>query len=479
MKKLNKNEILELIDVRFHSKLLSCEYEVDIIDVADIDLSKRVDILLKIELINALSSDNVELYEYYKELYLESIALFTDHTFIEPGNSNKNTQDDYLNSFINLYENIKTKGFDFSIGVIPFSGNTPLDGAHRTALAYVFNCKLSIVKIDVDPVDYGIDFFYKKGASERLIHVFASLLIKYDKTVRAAVIWPTSGFGIKNAQEMFGDTYIFGKEMKLTEVGVNNLCISAYKKESWIGGDSDYWKGAWGKSTACFDDNQTIITLFKPSYVGQDLEIKNKIRRSRNGTKHCVHSTDGSDDTADIINCTFPVKSELYLNSIKIKEMSKLRMYISNNDLYTHIVSGSSFMGVLGIRENEDVDTISTSSSASHNSYAQFFSKSIDSLFLIEECQYKFLDIRFLDLDELLKFKLKRNENKDIDDVKLIKFFINKKNNGLANKYLLVKRLLSQKIMRFKRRISRKFITFLKWIELYDAARWVYKKLFF
>lgn len=478
MKELKRNDIVNLIDVRFHSRLASHEYKIRKVNARKIDLSKRADILLKIELIDAYSNNNVELFEYYKRFYLESISIFTDNTFVEPGNSRKKSQEDYINAFVGLFERIKKNGFDFDLGLIPFSGEVPLDGAHRTAIAYLLDSELSVVDIDYDSVDYGISFFYDRGASEKLISTLALLLAKYCEGLRVAIVWPASGFDLNSIVKMFDGTNLFGKELYLTENGVNNLCVNAYKNESWIGNDYNGWQGSWKKSAECYAENATFIILFKPNYSGQDLEIKNKIRNLRAGTKHCIHSTDGKEDTVDIVNCTFSTKSESYLNAISMKELSKLRMYISRNGLENHIVTGSSFMGVLGIRSGNDVDTISLDGTASHNIYSGLFSKSIENLFSIDDCKYKFLGVTFLNLEEVSHFKHRRNENKDIDDVRLVNIFLSSKSRGVVGAFLVSKRMMNQKITKCKRILVRNIIVILKYFSLYDIVRRTYRKIF-
>ncbi|ENM5860097.1 hypothetical protein NTE23_004068, partial [Vibrio mimicus] len=147
MKILSKNDALKLIDSRFHDKVIDTTLISSEINAREIDFSKRVDILLKIELIRAYSTCDNDLFEYYKKLYFETISLFTDNTFIEPGDTNKKSPSDYISIFTDLYDNVKKDGFNFSIGVIPFSGGTPLDGAHRIAIAYLLNANISIIDI--------------------------------------------------------------------------------------------------------------------------------------------------------------------------------------------------------------------------------------------------------------------------------------------------------------------------------------------
>lgn len=477
MNVLSKDEALKLIDSRFHDKIIDSELICSEINVREIDFSKRVDILLKIELIKAYSTCDNDLFEYYKELYFETISLFTDNTFIEPGDANKKSPSDYISIFTDLYDNVRNDGFDFSIGVIPFSRGTPLDGAHRIAIAYLLNYNVSIIDIGASPVDYGISYFNHRGASDILISELVSLLLKYEKKIRAAIIWPAVKIDLKTVVDSFGGTFVFSKRLSLNENGVNNLCVSAYKNEPWIGDYKNNWHGAKGKSTYCYAENDTTIIIFKPSYVGQDLEIKNQIRSLCGGTKHCIHSTDDNEDTLQIASCTFPVNSEKYLNAINLKEISKLMSHLFQKNIMHHIITGSSFMGVLGIRNSSDIDTISLDQKGDHNIYKHMFSKKIESLFSIGVCHYEFLGLKFLSLEETLFFKKQRNEKKDSDDIKLINMFLSNKTKKFYDMLLILKTRFRQKIRRLKFFLIQKFIFILKKTHLFNLVKRVYAKI--
>lgn len=477
MKVLSKDETLKLIDSRFHDKVIGTTFISSEINAREIDFSKRVDILLKIELIKAYAACDNDLFEHYKKLYFETISLFTDNTFIEPGDSNKRSPSDYIGIFIELYDNVKKYGFDFSRGVIPFSGGTPLDGAHRIAIAYLLNSNLAIIDIGFSSVDYGINYFSHRGASDSLISELVSLLVKYDNNIRAAIIWPAVKIDLKTVVNSFGDTYLFGKRLSLNENGVNNLCVSAYKNEPWVGSDKNNWHGAKGKSAYCYAENDTTIIIFKLSYAGQDLEIKDKIRSLCGGTKHCIHSTDGNKDTFEIVSCTFPVHSEKYLNAISLKEISKLRKHLMEKGIANHIITGSSFMGVLGIRNSFDVDTISLDQKGEHNTYKHMFSRKIESLFSIGACYYEFLDLKFLSLEEILLFKKQRNEKKDNEDIKLINMFLSAKTKRFYDFVLIFKTGLRQQKRHIKTFLIHNLIFVLKKIRLYAIVKGVYSKI--
>lgn len=125
MKVLSKDETLKLIDSRFHDKVIGTTFISSEINAREIDFSKRVDILLKIELIKAYAACDNDLFEHYKKLYFETISLFTDNTFIEPGDSNKRSPSDYIGIFIELYDNVKNMVLIFQEELFHFQEGLP------------------------------------------------------------------------------------------------------------------------------------------------------------------------------------------------------------------------------------------------------------------------------------------------------------------------------------------------------------------
>ncbi|EKO5170322.1 hypothetical protein P0I94_002580 [Vibrio vulnificus] len=472
MQELKSNQLLRLIDSRFHPYIKGDEFTCKQIDPRTIDFTKRVDILVKVKLIESYVAKDFELFNYYKGLYLKTISLFTDGSFIEPGDSNKKSESDYVSKFLSLYESIKNNGFNFSDGVIPFSHGIPLDGAHRIAIAYVIGLQLPIVELDINPVDYGIKFFSERAGDDEIDAELVELTLDFYSDIRLAVIWPKASLDLNEVKALFKTSLIFYKSLKLNENGLNNLCISAYKDEAWSGDASNQWAGSWAKSSLCYSDSDTTIVLFRPEFSGQDIEIKNSLREKNDGSKHCMHSTDYPYDTRNLSKCTFFRRSELYLNRIQLSELSALKKQIAISGEENDLIVGSSFMSVLGIRESNDIDTLNIDGKGSHNEYINYYSGSVRVLGI--KSVYYFLGVKFLDLDEIKKFKIKRAEKKDTDDLKLIDSFFNNELNSINSILLVNKRKFMQSIQSNKRRTILASLNVLKSIGIYNFIRKIY-----
>ncbi|EDK29034.1 hypothetical protein VSWAT3_10616 [Vibrionales bacterium SWAT-3] len=472
MLKLENSKLLSLVDSRFHPYLQGDDLPCSYLDVKRIDYTKRVDILVKIKLLESYDSGCLDLLEYYKELYLETIYLFTDGSFVEPGDSNKKSKNDYVSSFISLYENIREQGFNFSDGVIPISNGVPLDGAHRVAIAYVLNIELPVVEIDIKPVNYGIEYFSERDAKNHIQSPLIDILTDFFDDIRIAIIWPKAKLGFSDVKSLFGESYVFSKSLNLNENGLNNLCVSAYKDESWAGDLRNNWDGSWAKSSLCYSNDATSVVLFRPLYKGQDLEIKNALREKNFGSKHCIHSTDFKYDTQNLSKCTFSKNSEQYLNNIQLSKFSALKKEIEVEGLCGDIIVGSSFMAVLGIRKNNDIDTLNLQGSGSHNDYISYYSSAVNILRF--KSIYRFLDVDFLDLDEIRIFKNNRCEKKDIDDIKLIDLFFKGNSKSLTSKLLVKKREVTQSFQRKRRRTILVLVDILKKVGLFHTVRNIY-----
>ncbi|HFQ5395552.1 TPA: hypothetical protein ACGUP1_004377 [Vibrio vulnificus] len=472
MQESKSNQLLRLIDSRFHPYITGDEFTCKHIDPRTIDFTKRVDILVKIRLIESYVAEDLELFNYYEDLYLRTIGLFTDGSFIEPGDSNKKSKSDYVSNFLSLYESIKSNGFNFSDGVIPFSHGIPLDGAHRIAVAYVIGLQLPIVELDINPVDYGIKFFSERAGDDDIDAELVELILDFYSDIRLAIVWPKASLDLNEVKALFKTSLVFYKSLKLNENGLNNLCINAYKDEAWSGDASNQWAGSWAKSSLCYSDSDTTIVLFRPQFAGQDIEIKNSLREKNDGSKHCMHSTDYPYDTRNLSKCTFFSRSELYLNRIQLSEFSALKKHITINGKESDLIVGSSFMSVLGIRESNDVDTLNIDGTGSHNEYIDDYSGTVRVLGI--KSVYCFLGVNFLDLDEVKKFKIKRAENKDIDDVKLIDSFFKNELNSLSSILLVNKRKFMQSIQRNKRKMILASLNVLKSLGIYDLIRKIY-----
>ena len=110
MKTINKIDkyFANVIGIDNNTKLVEEE-----INAKDLIVSNRIDLIAKLKYIESIDK-NINT-SFYKDLYKETLSCFSDGTFMEPGNKNKNSFDSYIKSFNKMIKDIKINGFKLYI----------------------------------------------------------------------------------------------------------------------------------------------------------------------------------------------------------------------------------------------------------------------------------------------------------------------------------------------------------------------------
>lgn len=436
---MNKNTLYKLIDSRFHhleilDKEITYKHPKEFID------KNRIDLPIKIEYIKSIIEDSDT--QYFRSIYQKTINYFSDGLFYEPGDSKKNTFQDFDDIFLKLYLNIKEAGFLLEKGVIPLSKDgVILDGAHRVAIAYLLNIKIPTIKLNVKSPDFGINFFKRKGATHREILDFIKINTMHNKKLRTAIIWPYNCSNIDNIQSLYSNI-IYTGSMNLNLNGIRNLCLLCYSEESWVGNYLNNWSGIKNKADSCYNkDRNTIFFIYEKAPNQDDISLKEKVRNLTDGSKNNIHTTDNIEETKYLLNTLLRTESEFLLNNLNLKSLSKIYESISLAKVDTKkiLVTGSSVLSLLNIRDNNDIDILheksihieSSSILGSHNEYQHLYEKKINLLIQNPLFHYNFLGIKFIDIHNLSVFKSNRHEKKDILDIKLINRAIKKEDGNL------------------------------------------------
>ncbi|HHQ6568762.1 TPA: hypothetical protein ACSTJX_003648 [Serratia fonticola] len=480
-----KSSIYDLVDVRFHRYIDFDDIgksRVKMIRARDMINHKRVDIIVKIKYLEALISQDAYDLSYFESLYIETISLFTDGNFVEPGNAEKNSKEKFIQTFKNVYKSILEFGFNYEQGIVPISeSGVPLDGAHRLAVAYLLDLEVPTITLRNIHCDYGLSFFAARSSNDILLSRLVLLLADFEKKLRVAIFWPCANVTAEDIDENFKNSYIFKKELELNENGVNNLCLTAYEDEKWIGSPENCWSGVWNKSRECHTIGyKTIIVLYESSGINDDLLLKKKFREAKGKGKHSIHSTDSIQEAQKIINTIFVPYSDKYLNNINLRGLKKVVAFLDKEkiDVKSVIITGSSVLDFFNIRHSNDVDFIYKETEKydaniykmSHNAYQDYFSSPVNKLFLYNEFTFYFFNIHFLAIDELSYFKKMRNESKDNDDLVLIKEFISD-TVSYKNKFIKIKRNVIIRYNALARIFKRNAIELLKITRSYELAR--------
>lgn len=491
-KKINiKGKIDNYIVTSFNIDLTK-KYDVEYIKARDLVTANRIDLIAKIKYIEAI--DKGYNTNFFEDLYRETIAAFSDDTYKEPGNKEKNSFKKYIKVFNELINEIKINGFDIDKSIIPVGkNNTIMDGAHRVSIAAYFDLEIPIVRFDQVEIKYDADFFKMKQMNLEYINYLIFEFCKLKNNIYAVCLWQKCSFddvsnSIKKIKENFNVVYNY--KINLNYNGLKNLMIQIYNKHDWVGSYKNHHKGVLTKVDNCYSENKEInIILVEANNIDDILKLKNNIREKVNIGNHSIHSTDNIEETLQLLSLTINENSVYGLNNYDPDKyyqfnimFEKLKETIKKNNIPIDdlVVDSSSIMALFGIRENEDIDIIISEKYIdlfdeigldNHNNQISFYNNSIDDLLYNPSNYFIYNEIKFLTLDNLLIMKKNRNEQKDKEDVILINntLFSNKKSKNF-------KILLNKKIRKLKRKTKKYFIDFFKKIGCFEMCRRLYKK---
>lgn len=439
MVKISKEQVSEKIDSRFHNKLSSSQYEIKTIPARELLSHRRVDIYVKMKLAEAWLNSDSEREKYYQNLYLETIKIFTRNSFVEPGDSNKSSAQDFVDSFKALFFELQ-ENYDEDLHYIPISGNnTPLDGAHRIAILALLNRNVKAVVVNEVEAEYGLKHFEKHGANIDLIQKLATIALDFDSTLRVAVVWPNGVHKYKDIIKEYGDALVYTYSLNLSKNGINTLCAIAYKNEEWTGKSGEAWQGARRKGKHCFKFGQpTKFMIFETRGEARDIELKESIRKICGGGKHSIHSTDNVEETKDIVKITLMPFAKVILNKLRLKTVAKCINSLDIDYKNQSVFTGSIALELFSMREANDIDVISIDANVKHseevglhNDYMHWYPSDLILYFEDPSLTYNIMGYRFISLNEVLGFKTNRDENKDKRDIRAINYF--KAKNGIVS----------------------------------------------
>lgn len=470
-------------------------YEMEKIDANQLITKDRIDLVAKLKYIE-YREKGYDL-TFIKELYTAHIEAFSHGTFIEPGNDDKNSIDKYFETFDSLIDDIKNRGFDETISVIPVgSNNAIMDGAHRVAIAAYFNLKVPIIYFNNISVTYDTKFFQDRLLDKKYIDYLVTEYCKMKKNVYFVCVWPKAKGQLQREKMNFlineSCEIIYKKNIKLNYDGLKSLIIQIYSGQDWIGCIQNDFSGARNKVNACYD-NSEIITVYVLECESFDkvLKLKRNIGDVFNTGNDSIHIADTQFDTIRIANLLLNQNSVNFLNAGKPNYYTQFNRKINKfkASLIKHhfsldefIIDSSSTLGLYGLRNVEDIDFVTVSNGyeileedhiKNHHDCIQYYKTTADNLVLNPNNYFVYNDLKFITLDVLKVFKKNRNENKDKLDIKLIDNMVKKKD--YIHLFLPKMKKNIKKNIRNSKYIWRlQIVKLLKKFDMYELVRNIY-----
>lgn len=483
---LNQSEIFNLVEPHFHEYIVESSYSIRTLPAINFLTHSRFDLAFKLLYLDFLDK-NVD---FATEAYKQHIRAFSLGKYTEPGNDNKNSIDAFYREFKNVYNSIKTHGFDRTKTLIPLSeNNNILNGAHRVASAIKLNKQIDCIQLPVPDLYYDYKFFYERNVPTEMLDAAALKFLEYASDVYIACIWPTAQ-GHDEEIEQVIPNIVYRKNISLNYNGAHNLISQIYTGEHWLGTANNNFLGAQGKLIECFKKQGPVrIVAFQAESLDKVLQIKEDIRQLFNVGKHSIHITDTKEEAINTAQLVFNDNSIHFLNHAKPNtfqdfhtKLSIVKEFLTINNISTNdfVLDSGIVLAAYGLRKANDIDffipqalsiAVHMSGFEPHDSELQHHKKRKEELIYNPKNYFYFQGLKLISLNQLFLMKQSRAEQKDINDCKLMHELINtSKFQSYLNK---AKRNISyQKII-----VKTKVIQFLKTSGLYNPARSVYKRI--
>lgn len=378
--------------------------------------------------------------DFYKKLYENNIYIFNGcKEPIDPTNPDskaKNNINDFINEFNFLIEDIKTNGYNKNYP-IPINNNTLINGSHRLSICKYFKKKPHIQKINMDCRYYDFKFFY--GMESKYKDHMALEAIQYNKNIRCMILYPNCKINnIISIINKYGFLF-YQKNFILNKNGLDNLIKECYRGEDWIGGL--YSTNSMSKTKLCNGENSTTIFLIDMYDINKLIQMKEECRKIFNKGKNSLHVSDHTEDTFRISSSVLNDNSIFFLNNgtNDISNNNKLNLQIYFNEVKFNkqfCLTSSLVMELFKIRNARDVDYINRNDyiikegdiGIHDKEWLKYYPTNKDDILFNPDNYFYFNGHKIITLNNVLKMKKNRNEEKDKIDISLI-------NNFYANIY--------------------------------------------
>ena len=126
------------------------------------------------------------------KLYLEHIKVFNPDGK-EPGRDDKTTFDSFVKTFDALIEDMRTRGFNENLSIVPLDKDGLfLDGAHRVAAAAFFDKEVTVARFpDVKrKCEFDYNYFLSRGLHRSTADTIMQEMLRWKDNIYVACLWP-------------------------------------------------------------------------------------------------------------------------------------------------------------------------------------------------------------------------------------------------------------------------------------------------
>ncbi len=256
-----------------------------------------------------------------------------------------------------------------------------------------------------------------------------SLIIVWPKGCEKVSLQATESFIGKYA-EIF-----MSKKIPVTKLALKTIVVQVYEGEIWLGGGYNRFKGAEVKTKECWSNIGQVYVFAVKGLPKEIAECKELFRELTGLSNSACHSTDTNEEYVKLLAF---FENENSLHFLKHGNIFKYKGLYENIVAYRNIIgdrgdfviASSTVLELYGLRKSRDIDYLttdkqfhySTQNIGNHENCLQYYSKTAKELVENESNYFWIWGVKVISLENLLEFKIKRNEYpKDVRDVAMIK----------------------------------------------------------
>lgn len=389
-----------------------------------------------------------------KNIYKERTSAMTGRKLSEQGSADKNSFDDFIAVLDNLIEDFQNDRFDIERTLVPVDKDyVPMDGAHRVACAAYFSKQIKVLRFPDREYQFkGYQYLRHELLPSTIADYMALESIRWHEDLFVFFLWPQAHLDatkLKKAQDMiYANTDVmYDVEYKLSYTAVRNLMIQIYGHMDWLGNIDNEFRNVLMKVDEVWAANGKVqLIIIRGESCEYVTSLKAQIRNMFGIGLSSCHSTDNIRETRLALNALLNPLSRDFLErakpttfkkSYKLIERFKEISKINNLPLDNFIIDSSIVLAIYGAREARDLDfycTKGTNISPFSNeqeieehdgTQKRFYEHPIEDYIVSPQHYFVFNEVKFMSLQDLLKFKQTRyaenKDPKDAGDIGLIK----------------------------------------------------------
>lgn len=387
--------------------------------------------------------------KFFNEAYKHHLQIWNN--FKEYNNPDKDTYEAFVSTFHQILDSIEKDGFQENLSSVPVLNGSILNGAHRLAACLVYN-KPIVCNAGVNGRDGAYDCSWhswingvKFGNPDTDFCDRAALeYISLEKNTYTVTLFPSAtqkNLAHQTRQVIANNGELFyEKVIQLNKNGAVNLMRELYWREVWA--ESNGRAGYNEKAALCFTNGApTVVFLVKFNSLQDSIKCKADIRNLYGLDKHSVHINDTHEETTRIAKTIFNENGIHYLNNCNYKTPESTRLdglitefssliKAENQDPDNYCISAGAVLARYSLKECKDLDylhsnapklTTNNPDIQSHNNYGiDLYHTNYDDIIYNPKNYLHVHGIKFASLDVVKKLKERRNEQKDVGDIRLI-----------------------------------------------------------